>query len=290
MAARLVSVWQPVLHPQRRPERGPRRRDRTGGLGYSRIWFSAGFGEHVPPRFRDILDGTKHIGVAPGDPLHLACVAGRGGGVHPATRSGRTPARFLARSRRQPRIAGRGEGDRLPQAVLEDGANTSTPSTRPGVAPDRRVLAALGPRMLELARDRSAGRAPVLRPPPSTPRRPARPRARPAARAGGRGRPRRGRRNRARHRPAVHERIPRHCPNYTNNLRRLGWTEEDFTAVAATASSTHSSPGARSSRSPPGSTGTTRQVRTRWRSRCSTTATPRRSRPAPSAPSPRRRS
>jgi probable F420-dependent oxidoreductase len=97
-----------------------------------------------------------------------------------------------------------------------------------GVPPDRTVLAALGPRMLRLARDHTAGTVPVMVPPEHT--RQAREilgedklvlpgqqvlldtdadRARAAARAA-----------------VLHP--ARHVSNYTNNLRRLGFTDADL--------------------------------------------------------------
>jgi probable F420-dependent oxidoreductase len=93
---------------------------------------------------------------------------------------------------------------------------------------DRRVLAALGPKMLELARERSAGAHPYNVTPAHTAlaREALGPEALLAteqavalttdasvARSAGR----------------QHASIYLNLPNYTNNLRRLGFTDEDFT-------------------------------------------------------------
>src|SRR4051794_8044639 len=65
MAQRLVSVWQPFFLGGKNPEAVAAAVE-LEELGYSRIWFSAGFGADVPARFREILDGTARIGVATG--------------------------------------------------------------------------------------------------------------------------------------------------------------------------------------------------------------------------------
>jgi probable F420-dependent oxidoreductase len=89
------------------------------------------------------------------------------------------------------------------------------------------MLAALGPKVLRLAGERTAGALPYLVR-PSTPARRGRSSARgrcsPRAQGGARHRPRAG--PRARPRPGGHP-LPR-LVNYTSNLRRLGWTDDDL--------------------------------------------------------------
>lgn len=95
------------------------------------------------------------------------------------------------------------------------------------VPPDRRVLAALGPRMLELARDRSAGAHPYLVTPEHTRR--AReilgpkPLLAPEVKVVVESDP-----ERARALARAHLELYLQLPNYTGNLRRLGFSADDL--------------------------------------------------------------
>jgi probable F420-dependent oxidoreductase len=226
MAQRIVSVWQPYFLSDDGDDAVIAAAAELEELGYARLWFSAGFGTYVPDRFRQILDGTGKIGVATGilsiwhsDPARVAAFAEDAERDH--------PGRFLL-------------GLGTSHAVLVE-KTTSEDYRRPyskmvtyldgldaaGFPPERRVLAALGPRMMELARDRAAGAHPyfttvehtveargilgagpllapevavVLESSPS------------AARAI------------AREYTAGYLTLP----NYLNNLRRFGWTDDDF--------------------------------------------------------------
>ena len=95
-----------------------------------------------------------------------------------------------------------------------------------GQSPNVRVLAALRPRMLELATSRSAGAHPTraARALRCRPRR-ARPRAAPGPRADRRPRARQDR-GRALARQFCARYLP--LPNYTDNLHALGYTDEDL--------------------------------------------------------------
>ena len=137
-----------------------------------------------------------------------------------------------ARARRQPRADGRPHprARHLRQAADEDARATSTRSTpQPTpVPPPERVLAALGPKMLDLAARACGRRASLLRA--------GRPHARSRASGSGPGRcsppsrawcstrtrPARGRRRAST--------SPRYLqlPNYTNNLLRHGFTDDDL--------------------------------------------------------------
>ena len=104
-----------------------------------------------------------------------------------------------------------------------------------GVPPDSIVLAALGPRVLELARDRTAGAHPYLVPPAHTRQ------AREILGAGKILAPEHkvvldadAARARALGRSRV-ERPYLGLSNYTNNLRRLGWSEADIEAPGSDA-------------------------------------------------------
>lgn len=99
-------------------------------------------------------------------------------------------------------------------------------AARPPVPTDRRVLAALGPKMLELARTRSAGTHPYLVVPEHTAR------ARAALGPGPLVAPEQAvvlttDADRARELARQHLRIYLDLPNYANNWFRLGFTEAD---------------------------------------------------------------
>ncbi|WP_436535730.1 LLM class F420-dependent oxidoreductase [Actinoplanes sp. HUAS TT8] len=225
MAQRLVSVWQPFFLGSKSPDSAVEAARELEGLGYSRIWFSAGFGDNVPVRFREILDGTKSIGVAPGivsiwhaTPAETAAFAQDAERAH--------PGRFLLGLGASHAVLVEGDGTdyRRPYSKMVaylDGLDQA------GVPRERRVLAALGPRMLELSRDRSAGAHPyfvtvehtaearaalgpdrLLAPEVAVVLDPDAESARATARQYTTG--------------------YLSLPNYTNNLRRFGWTDEDF--------------------------------------------------------------
>lgn len=225
MAQRRVSVWQPFfLAGDSRTAVVDAARE-LESLGYSTIWSSAGFGSHVPARFREILDGTTDIGVATGiASIWHVPAADAAAFTDSATRD--HPDRFLL-----------GLGASHAAVVDGDSAKYRKPYSKTveyigaldatGQTPEQRVLAALGPKMLKLARDRSAGAHPyfttvehtvaaraalgpdallapevavVLDDDPAT--------ARATARQYTTG--------------------YLALPNYTNNLRNYGWTDADF--------------------------------------------------------------
>ena len=96
-----------------------------------------------------------------------------------------------------------------------------------GLSPERRILAALGPRMLELSRDRSAGAHPYFVPAEHTaearaaigPDRLLAPEVAVVLDADA---------TTARATARQYTSGYLALPNYTNNLRRFGWTDEDF--------------------------------------------------------------
>src|SRR3954452_929961 len=104
----------------------------------------------------------------------------------------------------------------------------SLDAAAPPVPKEERVLAALGPRMLELARDRSAGAHPYLVPVEHTRR------AREILGGGPLLAPEQGvvlDRDPDRARTIARGHLERYLalPNYSNNLRRLGFGDDDFT-------------------------------------------------------------
>ncbi|MCZ7373541.1 TIGR03620 family F420-dependent LLM class oxidoreductase [Micromonospora sp. WMMC250] len=225
MAQRLVSVWQPFFLTSESRGAAVDAATELEELGYSRIWFSGGFGENVAPRFREILDGTTTIGVASGivsiwhsSPPEVAAFVQDAQLAH--------PGRFLL-------------GLGASHAVLVEGSGTDyrKPYSRmvnyldgldaAGVPPERRILAALGPRMLDLARDRSAGAHPYFVPAEHTvearaaigPDRLLAPEVAVVLDADA---------TTARATARQYTSLYLALPNYTNNLRRFGWTDEDF--------------------------------------------------------------
>ncbi|MEU4563672.1 TIGR03620 family F420-dependent LLM class oxidoreductase [Actinoplanes sp. NPDC023936] len=225
MAQRLVSVWQPFFLGSESPEAALDAARELEELGYSRLWFSAGFGDDVPQRYRELLDGTKRIGVAPGIvSIWHAAPAEAAAYTRDAVRA--HPGRFLL-----------GLGTSHAVIVEGDGAAYRKPYSKmvayldaldaAGLPAEQRILAALGPRMLELSRDRAAGAHPYFVPAEHTaeartalgPDRLLSPEVAVVVDAD----------------PATARATARQytsgylsLPNYTNNLRRFGWTDDDF--------------------------------------------------------------
>jgi probable F420-dependent oxidoreductase len=133
-------------------------------LGYGALWSSGGLDAGFPDRFGRLLAATDHLPVASGiisiwhaTPAQVAEGAAALEVAH--------PGRFLL-----------GLGTSHAPLVESLGSEYSRPYSRmlgyldelddrgPVVGPDRRVLAALGPRMLTLAAERSAGAHPYFVP------------------------------------------------------------------------------------------------------------------------------
>jgi probable F420-dependent oxidoreductase len=130
------------------------------GLGYSTLWSSGGFEPGLAKRFESLLSATTRLCVASGivsiwatSPDEIARAV--------ADLDARYPGRF---------VLGLGASH---AAIVENYSQPFAHMVRyldkldgagDAVANDRRVLAALGPRMLGLARDRSAGAHPYFVP------------------------------------------------------------------------------------------------------------------------------
>jgi len=131
-------------------------------LGYHRLWFSGGFGDGILPAFGELLAATRTLGLASGivsiwtaTPEQSARTFAQLEHAH--------PGRFLL-----------GLGNSHAPAVEGQGRSYEKPFTRtveyldaldlqdPPVPAQRLALAALGPKMLELARDRTAGAHPYF--------------------------------------------------------------------------------------------------------------------------------
>jgi probable F420-dependent oxidoreductase len=192
-------------------------------LGYGTLWLSGGFEPGLSPRFGRLLEATDRAVVASGiASIWTTTPADIGPAV--ADLEERFGGRFLL---------GVGASH---SAIVQDYARPYSrmveyldglDAARPPVPPGRRVLAALGPRMLELAKERAAGAHPYFVPVEHTAY------AREALGVGPLLAPevavvletdRTAALARAREYASIY--LP--LPNYTNNLRRFGFTDDDI--------------------------------------------------------------
>jgi probable F420-dependent oxidoreductase len=219
-----VGVWDWGLRGDDRGEVGDAVAE-LEELGYSAIWFPGGSGGPVLDMAENMLRATRRVPIATGilnvwmhDPLDVAAGRARLAEEH--------PGRFLL---------GLGAGHapqldpgvwRRPLSKVRDYLDALDSASEPPPV-EERCLAALGPRMLELARDRTAGAHPYFVPVEHTRR--AREILGPdtllapeqavvletdSARAREIGR--------------EHTASYLRAENYANNLRRLGYTDEDL--------------------------------------------------------------
>jgi probable F420-dependent oxidoreductase len=201
-------------------------------LGYSALWFPDTGGD-VFGAATSLLGATRSIVVATGvlnlwmhDPAETADGFARLSGAHPGrfllgigashapVVDGTEPGRY-----RQPLTA---------MAAYLDAIDTADPP----VPPEARVLAALGPKMLTLARERAAGAHPYLTTPEHTQRareilgadRLLAPEQRVVLET-----------DRATARDVGRQHLAGYMrlPNYTNNLRRLGFTDDDLAGAGS---------------------------------------------------------
>ncbi len=203
-------------------------------LGYSSLWLSAGFERGVPAVFGDLLAGTDRVTVASGilsiwhsTPAETAAAVAALETAH--------PGRFLLGlgASHAPRVEGDGTRYERPYsrmvAYLDEldalAARSGDAGSRAGAG--SRVLAALGPRMLALAAQRSAGAHPYFVPVEHTAR------AREALGQAPLLVPEQAvvlETDPGRAREVARRHTSRYLalPNYTNNLRRLGWDDADL--------------------------------------------------------------
>ena len=129
-------------------------------LGFGAIWSSGGFNPGLSSRFARLLSSTRHITIASGV-VNIWLSPPRDIADAVATLEADFPARFLL---------GLGASH---SALIENytrphghmlGYIDALDAAVPSVPTGRRVLAALGPRMMGLARDRSAGAHPYFVP------------------------------------------------------------------------------------------------------------------------------
>ncbi|MGP3966415.1 LLM class F420-dependent oxidoreductase [Streptomyces sp. 6N223] len=217
-----IGVWNAVLRsedPARRQEIADAARE-LDELGYGTIWLGSSPGvAHALP----LLEATSRITVATGilsiwqhEPADVAAQYADANAAH--------GGRFLlglgvSHSALTDRY-------RRPYSAMRDYLTALDEAPRP-VPAGGRVLAALGPRMLELARDRAAGAHPYLVTPEHTARARAvlgdGPMLAPELKVVLDTDP-----GRARATARAYLAMYLALPNYTNNLLRLGFAEEDF--------------------------------------------------------------
>jgi probable F420-dependent oxidoreductase len=129
-------------------------------LGYGALWSSGGFNPGLAPHFERLLGSTRHVAVASGI---VSVWAGTPEDVGPAVAALEVtfPGRFLLGigASHAPIVKDYTRPYSQVVAYLDALDALETP-----VRPDRRVLAALGPRMLELAAARTAGAHPYFVP------------------------------------------------------------------------------------------------------------------------------
>ena len=129
-------------------------------LGYGTLWSSGGFEPGFSSRFGKLLAATQHLTVASGI-VSVWAAAPADVGPAVADLEDRFPGRFLlglgaSHSAIVPDYA-------LPYSHVVGYLDALDALERP-VPPERRILAALGPRMLELAKARAAGAHPYFVP------------------------------------------------------------------------------------------------------------------------------
>ncbi|WP_433183926.1 LLM class F420-dependent oxidoreductase [Actinoallomurus sp. CA-150999] len=187
-------------------------------LGYDAIWLGGSPGVH---HAEPVLEATSRVVVATGILNIWEYAAADVAARHKAV-SAAHPGRFLLGLGAS--HAGLAEGYRRPYSAMVaylDGLDAA------GVPRSERVLAALGPRMLALSRDRAAGAHPYLVTPEHTALareilgsdRMLAPEIKVVLNTD---------LERARATARRHLGFYMKLPNYTNNLLRLGFTEEDF--------------------------------------------------------------
>jgi probable F420-dependent oxidoreductase len=222
-----IGIWSPQL---RHGDAGEAREAAAelDELGYTAMWIPGGSGGPVLERARLLIEATVRPVVATGilnvwmhDPREVA-------EAH-ASLALLAQGRFLlGLGVSHPQLVDREQAGRYRRPLATMRAYLDALDAQPTpVPPGERVLAALGPRMLELARERSAGAHPYFVPPEHT--RVARERLGP--------RPLLAPEQAvvldpdpARARATARAHVARYLelPNYTNNLLRLGFEEADL--------------------------------------------------------------
>ncbi|MGA7419279.1 MAG: LLM class F420-dependent oxidoreductase [Acidimicrobiales bacterium] len=198
------------------------------GLGYGALWIPGGAGGDIFGDVTRVLSATTTLPVVTGilnvwmhDPSEVSSDHARIGAAY--------PERFLLGLGVSHAMLVEAQGDRRyerPRTKMADYLD-ALDSAVPPVGREDRVLAALGPKMLELARDRSAGAHPYLTTPKHTGE------ARSTLGAGPLLAPEQMvvlDPDPSSARAVARQTLSRYLllPNYTNNLKRLGFSEADL--------------------------------------------------------------
>lgn len=194
-------------------------------LGFGRLWLSGGFGDGIDPVFGDLLRATSTLGIASGivtiwtsSPEQSAAATAEFAAAH--------PGRFLLGlgNSHAPLVEGAGQDYSKPYSRTVEYVDALDALGDPAQG---RVLAALGPKMLELARDRARGAHPYFTTPEHTAF------AREVLGSGPLLAPEvavvlEADAEVARGIARGYMDMYLQLPNYTNNLRRFGWEDDDL--------------------------------------------------------------
>lgn len=166
MDLRGVGIWSGELRRHEDEAASDEAARELEALGYTALWFPGGQGGPVLETARRLLDATEHIPVATGI-LNVWAHEPEEAAAGHAELTAAHPGRFLL---------GIGIGHRAsvdstfspgtykrPLTTMRRYLDALDAAARP-VPEEERALAALGPKMLELARDRSAGAHPYFVP------------------------------------------------------------------------------------------------------------------------------
>jgi probable F420-dependent oxidoreductase len=221
-----IGVWSGALRNGERPAMAAAAAE-LEELGYGTIWFPGGAHEGLAGHITSLLDATRHVVVATGIVNIWTHPAPEIAAEHRAITQA-YPGRFLLGLgiSHQRNVESSGLKYERPMQKLISYLDELDAAPTP-VPVDERILASLGPRSLQIARERSLGSHPYFVPPEHT---------RIARQALGPGKilapeqmvvvdadPARAR---AVARPSIDRYL--HAPNYTNNLLRLGFEASDF--------------------------------------------------------------
>lgn len=219
-----IGIWSGLLWAQREDAQNTARE--LERLGYGAVWFPNGPG--MLDRAGDLLDATSRIVVATGIASIWTHPAEEVAAKHHALTQAH-PRRFvLGLGVSHPHLVDREEAGRYRRPVERMLAYLDALDAAPTpVPPNERILAALGPRMLEIARTRSAGAHPYLVTVEHTRR------AREALGTGPLLAPEQAvvldtQPERARSIARTYLARYLQAPNYTNNWLRLGFTADDL--------------------------------------------------------------
>jgi probable F420-dependent oxidoreductase len=158
-----VGIWWSGRWPKDRGELGELL-GRLHSLGFETVWRSGGYGEGLSPEFGRLLEANGAIKVASG--IHSVWTTSAEDTAEAVARLEEAhPGRFLLGLgvSHAPAVEHGGQRYTHPYSKMQAYLDRLDTAGAP-VAPERRVLAALGPKMLALAAERAAGAHPYFVP------------------------------------------------------------------------------------------------------------------------------